>query len=156
MVSNHQKNFSHLSGTNIYWGGEKGFSIANRTTIPTIGVHLDAMVDAGNIYDRKYEWSYTSSVIEAPNGRRFARLEWKADTELGTGLKFQVRTAATREALTKAKWAGSKGADSSYLESGAELVGVKHEDRWLQYRAVLHSPDGGNSPLLTEVALECF
>ena len=153
VVSNHQKNFSHLSGTNIYWGSEKGFSLSNRTTIPTVGVHLNAMVDAGNIYDRKYEWDYASTPIEAPKDTVFARLRWKAETELGTGVKFQVRTAATREELAKVKWAGPKDADSFYLESGAQLVGVKREDRWLQYRAVLFSPDGGNSPFLGEVEI---
>ena len=153
VVSNHQKEFSHLSGSNIYWGSEKGFSLGNRTTIPTIGVHLDAMVDAGNIYNRKYEWGYTSSALEAPKDRSFARLRWKAETELGTGVKFQVRSAAAREGLATAKWSGPKGESSFYLESGAELAGVRREDQWLQYRAVLVSPDGGNSPLLSEVEI---
>ncbi|MSU69670.1 MAG: hypothetical protein EXS39_02610 [Opitutaceae bacterium] len=113
------------------------------------------MVDAGNIYDRKYEWDYTSSFIEAPKDRAFARLRWKAETELGTGVKFQVRSAATREGLATAKWSGAKGENSFYLESGAELAGVKRGDQWLQYRAVLFSPDGGNSTLLSEVEIVC-
>ena len=113
------------------------------------------MVDAGNIYDRKYEWDYISSAIEAPLERTFARLRWKAETELGTGVKFQVRCAATRDELAKAKWRGPNGAGSFYLESSAELAGVMREDRWLQYRAVLFSPDGGNSPSLSEVEIVC-
>ena len=153
VISDHQKNFSHTSGTNIYWGDPKGFSLSNRTNLPTMGVHFDAFVDAGNIYDRKYEWDYTSSVIEAPKDRSFARLRWKAETELGTGVKFQVRSAATREGLAPAKWTGPKGENSFYLESGSELAGIKREDQWLQYRAVLVSPDGGNSPLLSEVEI---
>ncbi len=157
VISNHQKNFSHASGTYIYWGGEKGYSIANRTTIPTIGVHLDAMVDAGNVYDRKYEWDYVSPAVECSEDAVFGRLQWKAATELGTAVKFQVRSAAAKQDLAKARWSGPKGEDSFYQESGADLAaGVKREHRWLQYRAVLSSPDGGNSPILTEVEVVCL
>jgi hypothetical protein len=155
IVSNHQKNFSHLSGTNIYWGGARGFQLSRRTTLPTIGVHLDTMVDAGNVYDRTYVWSYVSAPLESPAGVSFARLHWKAETRFGTEVKFQVRTAATRDGLAQAAWSGPEGADSSYTKAGASLPGVGARDRWLQYRAVLGSPDGGNSPILTEVALEC-
>jgi len=155
IITNHQKNFSHLSGTNIYWGGEKGYSIAKRTNIPSIGSHLDTMVDAGNIYTRKYEWDYVSPPIEAVKDMGFAQLQWKAETELGTGVKFQVRSAATSDELAKAKWAGPDGAASYYTSSGAKLAGVEPKHRWLQYRAVLTAPDGGNSPRLTEVEIGC-
>lgn len=155
VVSNHQIDFDHAAGTNIYWGSEKGYSRSNRTHLPTIGVHLDAMVDAGNIYHRKYEWDYLSAPLEAPQGTAFARLEWKAETKLGTGVKFQVRSATTRAGLENAGWSGPEGAASYYTQSGAALVGVGRDQRWLQYRAVLTSPDGGNSALLSEVALEC-
>jgi hypothetical protein len=155
VITNHQKNFSHLSGTNIYWGGEKGYSIANRTNIPTIGSHLGTMVDAGNIYTRKYEWDYVSAPIEAVKDMGFTQLRWKAETELGTGVKFQVRSAASQTDLTTAKWSGPEGASSYYTASGAQLAGVESKHRWLQYRAVLTSPDGANSPMLTEVEIVC-
>ena len=155
VISNHQKDFSHNGGTNIYWGSAKGFSPLNRTELPTIGVHLDATVGAGNIYTGKYEWAYTGTPIESPKGAMFARLRWKAEAALGTGVKFQVRCAVTREELDKVKWSGPKGADSFYLEGGAVLAGVRAEHRWLQYRAILFSPDGGNSPLLSEVEIGC-
>jgi hypothetical protein len=155
VVSNHQIDFDHAAGTNIYWGSEKGYSRSNRTHLPTIGVHLDAMVDAGNIYDRKYEWDFLSAPLEAPQGTTFARLEWKAETGLGTGVKFQVRSAATRAGLGKAVWVGPEGPASYYTEPGSILAGAGRDRPWLQYRAVLTSPDGGNSPVLTEVALEC-
>lgn len=155
VVTNHQKNFSHLSGTNIYWGGKQGYSISQRTNIPTIGSHLDAMVDAGNIYTRKYEWDYSSAPIEAVADMHFSQLRWEAETELGTGVKFQVRSAATQTDLAKAKWSGPEGPDSYYSVSGAGLTGVEAKHRWLQYRAILTAPDGGNSPNLTQVEIVC-
>ena len=155
VISNHQRKFSHLSGSNIYWGGAKGYTNANRTTIPTIGVHLDAMVDAGNIYDRRYEWEYTSPVVECPADSDFARLAWRAEERLGTAVKFQVRSAASPKDLAAAKWTGPQGAGTYYADSGGDLKWMGEDHRWLQYRAVLQSPDGGNSPLLTEVEIVC-
>ena len=155
IVTNHQKNFSHVSGSNIYWGGGQGYSIERRTLVPSIGSHLDAMVDAGNIYDRKYAWDYVSAPVEATPGQAFDRLNWQAATELGTGVKFQVRSAASPAGLAQAAWSGPEGADSFYTASGTRLAGVKPENRWLQYRAVLTSPDGANSPRLSEVEIVC-
>ena len=155
LVTNHQKNFSHSSGTNIYWGGEKGYSVSNRTNIPTIGVHYDTGVDSGNIYTRKYEWDYVSAPIEAAKDMGFTALKWKAATELGTGIKFQVRSATTQAGLAKAGWTGPDGATSYYTASGSQLAGVGAKDVWLQYRAVLTSPDAANSAVLSEVEIVC-
>ncbi len=155
VITNHQKNFSHLSGTNIYWGGAQGYSLTHRTNLPTIGSHLDAMVDAGNLYTRRFEWDYVSSPIEVVKGGTFSRLQWKAETGLGTGVKFQIRTAASAAELATAKWSGPDGADSYYTVSGATLAGRAAPHRWLAYRAVLTAPDGGNSPSLTEVEIVC-
>ena len=85
----------------------------------------------------------------------FAQLRWKAETELGTGVKFQVRSAAAETDLATAKWSGPEGANSYYTTPKTKLVGVELNHRWLQYRAVLTSPDGGNSPILTEVEIVC-
>ena len=155
VVSNHQKHFDHAAGTNIYWGGPEGFSSRRRHHIPTVGVHLDAMVDAGSVYDRRYEWDYTSAPVQAPAGAAFAALHWKAETRWGTGVKFQVRSAGTEEGLGSAAWKGPSGEDSFYEQSGTALSGLAKDHGWLQYRAVLTSPDGGNSAILTEIAIQC-
>ena len=155
VVSNHQVDFDHAAGTNIYWGSSSGFSWADRTHLPTVGVHLDAMVDAGNVYTRKPEWDYVSAPVQAPPDGRFLRLSWSGRTPLGTGLKFQVRTASSEQDLESFHWKGPEGGDAFYLESGQALSGVPQNHTWLQYRAILTSPDGGNSPILTEVVLDC-
>ena len=113
------------------------------------------MVDAGHVYDRGYEWDFISKAVRAPGGATFARLHWIAETKNGTGVKFQVRSAKTEKELQQAAWEGPKGKDSFYLESGSVLSVLPNPDGWLQYRAVLTSPDGGNSALLTEIAIEC-
>ena len=155
LVTNHQKRFDHsAAGTNLFWGGPDGISLQAVHNIPTIGVHLDAMVDAGHVYHRKYEWDYVSAPIQIPVGSRCNRLHWKAITALNTRIKFQIRGGADRETMLEAGWEGRSGADSFYLDPGSQLK-VGREHRWLQYRALLTSPDGGNPPVLTEVALEC-
>lgn len=154
VVSNHQEQFDHAAGTDIFWGGPEGFSRLRRSRLPTVGVHLDAMVDAGNAYTREYEWVYESALVEAPDHARFARLHWKAQADLGTSVRFQVRSANDRDQLRELPWSGAKGPESFFLNSGDPLMPSAGEHRWLQYRAVLSSPDGANSVLLTEVAVE--
>ena len=73
----------------------------------------------------------------------------------GPGVKFQIRSASTEAGLGNAAWKGPSGEDSFYEQSGTALSGLAKDHGWLQYRAVLTSPDGGNSAILTEVAIQC-
>lgn len=153
VVTNHQKNFSHTSGSFIYWGGPAGFANERRSVVPSIGAHLDAMVDAGNLRDRKYEWALESVPVEAPQSARFAGLRWRAEAALGTGVKLQVRAAGSAAELAQAPWSGPDGTGTFYTVSGTTLTGVAAGQRCLQYRAVLTSPDGANSACLEEVEI---
>ena len=113
------------------------------------------MVDAGNIYDRKYLWEYEFEPVAAPRNTSFARLHWKADTKLGTSVKFQIRSARDKKELKIGVWRGPSRPKSFHTKSGAALPDVPAEHRWLQYRTVFTSPDGGNTAYLREVAVEC-
>jgi len=68
----------------------------------------------------------------------------------GAKLRFQLRSAATREELSRSPWTGPGGAGSYHDSSGAEI----HAGRWLQYRALFTSPDAGEWPALDEVVLD--
>jgi hypothetical protein len=118
-------------------------------------VHLDAMVDAGNVYDREYRWEYVFEPVNAPPNTSFARLHWNAETTHGTAVTFQVCSSPGKKELTAAEWHGPSGANSFYTQSAAALTDVPTEHRWLQYRAVFTSPDGANTGYLREVAVEC-
>jgi hypothetical protein len=156
IVSNHQENFDHAAaGTDIYWGGESGYSRSRRTVLPTVGVHLDAMVDAGNVYHRRYQWEYEFEPVLAPQDASFAGLKWDVTTDFGTSAEFQVRTAAGKDQLAAAGWQGPDGKGSYYQQSPARVNAVPHSHRWLQYRVRLTSQDGANSAYLNEVAVEC-
>ena len=156
VITNHNLNHDHGQGSaNIYWGGPEGYALNSRDCLPVFGNHLTTVVDAGNVYTREPIEEYLSAPMQAPAQTRFARLEWTAQADPGTAVKFQVRLAPDRNGLEQAAWAGPQGPGTFYETSGAELVEVLPEHRWLQYRAVFTSPSGGNSARLLEVAVEC-
>jgi hypothetical protein len=79
------------------------------------------------------------------------RLEWDAATPKGTSVKFQARTAPTREGLAAEKFVGPDGTDQSWYEqSGAELK--IPAAGFLQYRATLATEDPARTPYLKRVA----
>ncbi|PYV16658.1 MAG: hypothetical protein DMG07_07420 [Acidobacteria bacterium] len=152
VVFNHLDRGDHSVGASLFWGGPDGYSAARRDWIPTFGPHFGVRRDIGNIYDRKLREEYLSRPLELPAGRRPGRLAWRAQTPNGTAVRFQVRSALTREALERAAWRGPGGAETYYDKSGA-AVEVDGGNRWLQYKAVLLTPDGGSSPVLESVEI---
>jgi hypothetical protein len=154
IVHNHIKRGRHDFGAYIYWGSAEGFDLKRRTQLPTTATHMSNMTDIGNVYTRKLEEEYWSAPIRKPDRTRFSRLHWKADTPRGTSVRLQVRGADTKEQLKSQAWSGPE-AGSFFGSSGEPLPPGAAEKRWLQYRVLLASPDGSNSPSLTEVSLEC-
>ena len=141
----------HKTDSFLYWGSPAGFDPARRLSIPSKGAHYDSGVDLGNIYDRRFEFGYVSDAFQY-GGRAVGRVEWKARTPHGTRVKFQIRTAAGREALGAAEWTGPAGARSFYERPGVALA-LNASHAWVQYRAVLVTPNGSSSPFLDEVRL---
>ena len=152
MVANHcTDNGNHKIKSNIYWGSASGFSPDNRTFLPGHGPHAMQVVDVGNIYDRGPQEHYISPVIALPKGTQANKLHWKADTPHRTAVKFQIRSADDAEALKSAEWSGPAGSESFYTTPGAT---VSAAGRFVQYKAVLTSPQGWNSPILKEVSVD--
>src|SRR5581483_907231 len=141
----------HQTDTFLYWGSAHGLSPARRLLIPSKGAHYDSGVDLGNIYDRSFQFGYVSQAFEFQH-RAGGRIEWVARERRGSKVRFQVRTAATAEALERAVWTGPRGVGSYYEVSGSPLH-VNAEHSWIQYRAVLVSPNGSTSPALQQVRL---
>ncbi|MEJ1972436.1 MAG: VCBS repeat-containing protein [Lacunisphaera sp.] len=154
IVQNHLKDGRHSISSYIYWNGPQGFDRERRTELPTFGTHYSPWADPGNIYTRKLEEAYVSSAIQLPAGQGGCVLRWKADEPHGAKLKFQVRTAATPEALEKANWAGPAGASSFYATSGSPVSLGETGRQWMQYRAIFTSPDAGDWASLEEVVIE--
>ena len=152
VVFNHLDRGDHSIGANLFWGSSEGFSYARRDWIPTFGPHFGVRRDIGNIYDRKLREEYISPALECPAGKHPARLSWRARTPKGTAVKFQIRSGATREELGRGAWRGPAGA-TSYFDAAAPLE-VEGAHRWLQYKALIVTADGGGSPVLEQVEIE--
>ena len=103
------------------------------------------------MFDRRLEFDYVSAPYEY-DSRVPNRLAWVADLPPGTGVTFQIRTARNRAALEGARWAGPAGEGTRYTTSGGALHATPGH-RWIQYRAILSSRNGGGSAVLKEVSI---
>ena len=140
----------HTTPSVLYWNGPEGFSLGDRTWLPTVGPHGQMLRDPGNIYTRKLAETYVSPPHRFEPGVRPVSIGWEAETPLGTTIAFQIRTAGSEESLRQAAWRGSPGSGSWILQPGP-VSGGEPSDSWLQYRARLATPNGGASPVLTRV-----
>ena len=139
----------HVTESYLYWGSPKGFRSDDRLEIPVRGPHFDSVVDLGNIYDRRFEFDYTSSPFYYGN-QQPAALAWRAQTPHGSSLLFQLRTAPHKEGLQEATWTGH-GGQNTYYTSPSSLSQFPLIHSWIQYRAILKSPNGAIFPTLEEV-----
>jgi hypothetical protein len=140
VMANHmQLDAHHSTQSEILWGSATGFRDDNKTLLPTDGAHETTFMDCGNIYNRRYELGYVSAVHDAGQPRRILHVERQADEPLGSHLELQFRSADSSDALSAATW------QSSPQQMPAA--------RYWQYRAVFHSRDGSNYPVLRRVEL---
>ena len=110
--------------------------------------------DPGNIYTREFAEVYVSPAYRPQRDEeRPAKIQWKSETPLATAVMFQTRTAATREALAQTEWKGPAGAGTWFRAPG-QIPVREISGPWFQYRARLTTPNGGATPVLTEVAIE--
>ena len=154
VVHNHMKDGDHTINSYIYWNGPESFHRDRRSEVPNFGPHYSQMTDPGNLYTRKLEEEYLSPPLELPTDGRLLRLFWEAEEPHGARLKFQIRTAASRSALSSEEWQGPGGKGSFYQSSGTSIEGVRETHGWFQYRTLFTSPAGGIWPILSAVELK--
>ncbi|MGH9159812.1 MAG: FG-GAP repeat domain-containing protein [Vicinamibacteraceae bacterium] len=143
----------HTTESYLYWGGPNGFSAERKHLIPGQGVHYDGGANLGNIYDRGFAFDYVSPAHELGTGRRRGRIAWTAETPHGSTARFQIRTAADQRSLAQAAWVGPAGEGSRYFEESGAALELPDGHAWIQYRAVLVSPNGAVSPVLDKVSI---
>ena len=139
----------HVTNSFLYWGGKDGFK-PKPLEIPSVGAHCNNSVDYGNVYNRKLLWGYTSSAFEFGD-QKPASIHWEAKTPFQTFVRFQVRTAATREQLASANWRGPNLESEFYTHSGQSIGEIPSEHRWIQYRFELGISKGTGNPEVTAV-----
>jgi len=139
MACHKQANGDHSTYSYLFWGGSQGFQDFNKIELPTDGAHETTFMDAGNIYNRRFELGYVSSIYDAGEKRVIRDVTWKADEPLGAKLKLELRGADSREALERQPW-------STRWDDGASA-------KVWQYRATFVSADGSNYPVLKEIKI---
>jgi hypothetical protein len=107
--------------------------------LPTDGAHETTFMDAGNIYNRRFELGYVSSIYDAGGERQTRDVVWKADEPFGAKLRLELRGANSREELASTPW-------RPHAAEGRPA-------RFWQYRAVFISADGSNYPVLREIKI---
>jgi hypothetical protein len=80
------------------------------------------------------------------------RLYWEAGTPPGTTVRFQVRSATTRETLADAAYLGPDGTPETFYEQSGSPVRTLPSG-FFQYRAVLATQDSARTPYLKRVTL---
>jgi len=138
----------HATDSFIYFGSADGFSADNRWGIPGKGVHYDIGVDVGHIRDRGFLFDYVSSP-HPTGGKSVTQISWKAETPGKTAVRFQLRSAMSRETIDEATWRGPQG-DESFFDTPSKVAG-SIQGEWVQYRAILDTVNGAESPVIDEV-----
>ena len=141
----------HHVNSLLYWGSANGFKPENKLEIPTVGVHYDMGIDLGHIRDRGFLHEYISSAFYADN-KLPSEIAWNANVPHRTSIKFQLRSAESREKLKNASWKGPSGVNSYYTASGTKIRDLK-KTKWLQYRVIFDTDNGANSPILEAVEI---
>ena len=94
------------------------------TKLPTCGPHGMSAIEPGNLLTRGPEEYYYSEPYRTDRDLTVKGAEVVADCPPKTWVKLLVRTAATREALSRAEWrepAGVKVAKGGLLQYRLEL-----------------------------------
>ena len=138
----------HAAESFLYWSGPDGFN-PKPDRIPSVGAHCNNSVDYGNVYDRRLRWGYVSAPFRF-GSRPPESIHWEAKTPFATFVRFQLRTAATEEALGSAAWRGPAAA-LFYTRSGEAVGAVTAGHAWMQYRIELGITRGTGNPEVTAV-----
>ncbi len=143
-VACHSTDGDHTAYSKVFYNDGARFENPRVEKLLTYGPHWMDSQDMGHIAHRRWEQWYESSAHEWDRGATRARLTFEAETPAGTGLAFEVRSAADTEALRGEPWRN--------LTEGS--FAIEGDDHALQYRAVFRSPNGDRFPTLNRVEIE--
>ena len=99
----------------------------------------------GHICHRTWEQIYESALFELTGPASVATRSYQANEPGGTGLTFFVRAAPEPSELEDRPWR---------RKAPENLFDLEPTDRYLQYRAVVHSDNGGRFPTLGRVRIK--
>ena len=147
-VNAHTRHGNHRTQSRVFYNDGQRFQNPQIQRLPTNGPHLMWAADVGHIADRSYRQRYESAVFRLREPAESGRLQWQATQPPQASLTWAVRSAATRDALSRAAWRAVPTA------GGANPFRLKREDRFLQYRVALNAANGCGYPVVERVEIE--
>lgn len=109
------------------------------------------------VYDAiKYSKSgtYVSSAYDTGDSSSFKTIKWNATTPTGTSVKFQLRTAGTKSALSTTNFTGPGGNTTKYYTTSPSNLWSGHSgDRWVQFKAYLSTSDEQVTPRVQDISI---
>ena len=105
---------------------------------------LSAYIDKG---------SYISAYHDTRDPSRLVNITWYADVPVNCTLRFQVRSATSRNILTSVNFTGPDGTPHSYYQGEYHQIANLPVSRWVQYKAFLSTSDPKATPSIRDVLL---
>jgi hypothetical protein len=97
--------------------------------------------------------SYTSAFHDTGDQSRLINITWDADVPPNCTLRFQVRSASSRNTIQSTDFTGPDGTPQSYYEEEYHLMPNLPVNRWVQYKALLSTTDPNATPSIRGVLL---
>ena len=145
-VACHSRNGTHLTNSKVFYNDGQRFRSARFVGLPTVGTHYMQRADVGNLYDRSYRETYTSSTFSWDQPRRLAQLKAAATAPGKSRLEWAVRSARSKLEIDREPWKNL----GTQLHHSFPLLSTA---RCLQYRATFVSDNGDRYPILDRVEL---
>lgn len=140
-VVNHSLDGTHHAFSKVYYNDRRRFRNPRVEPLPTHGPHWMWNEDLGHIVHRRFEQLYESSIFRWNSVARKGKIEVTALIPEGAGLRREIRTAPSAEALESRSW---KSVPSGAFE-------LDPADRALQYRMTFRSDNGDRFPVLDKI-----
>ena len=153
--SQHRSNNGEQDTSVWFAGGERPHGENGIHRLPAHNAEFGWSWEEGNVWDRSNRYVYRSSIWDAESPTIGGRLTWDADVPEHTRLKFQVRSAATRQGVEQAPWLGPDGAEDSWFDSSGQPLSRAHDgDQYYQYVTAFERDRSVAGPVLREVVLQ--
>jgi hypothetical protein len=102
------------------------------------------------------EGYYTSDDHSMGSPSSIVNISWGAEVPAGTSLKFQVRSAETRDDLLSMSnlYVGPGGSPSAYYTSSPASIWSGHDgDTWMQFKAIFSTTNTSQTPVLRSITV---
>lgn len=145
VVVEHAKNWAQsVTNSRIYYNDGKRFASNSiqMDKLPAPGPHWMWNYDIGNIFSRKYESIYYSSVKEWDYSATQGVLDVEAEISLKSKLLLFVRSAKNKKSLDNEDW----------RQVNSKSFKIDKKDRCFQYKLILQSSNGSDYPIVNKVS----